>query len=166
MYQVWRIEEEIGMQKATRTRLAHALGIKLSYLAKIVSQIRDISEDAYLSSFRLHTASKQARPNGPPRVYYELKGENLATFPETAFLLLELLEYPKEMSRRVNTGDFVNSMAAKTNLEGPKILARIQWALEHDYLAADDEMHVACQERTALELPYLKLLASHFAVSQ
>lgn len=163
LYQVWRIEEELGMQKATRTRLAQALGIEPSYLAKIVSRIRRISEEAYLQPYRLHASSKPRRPSGPPRVYYELNGAHFATFPETAFLLLELLDYPKEVSRRVNSADFFRSMTANTTLDDSSISARVEWALQNDYLASDEDgAYIACQERTLLEKPYLELLAGHF----
>lgn len=153
------------MQGATRNRLAKTLGIKPGHLGKIVSAITNISDESYIRSHRLHGREEGRKP-GPPRVYYELIGEHLVTFPETAFLLLQLLVFPREIPRRINYADFVRRMAAHSNLDESTVVDRIQWAMKNDYLVSDDAgAHIACQERTACERPYLEMLGNHFAAA-
>lgn len=151
------------MQGATRNRLARTLGIKTGHLGKIISAITQISDESYIRSRRLH-GKQEGRKAGPPRVYYELIADHFVTFPETAFLLLQLLEFPKELPGRINYADFVQKITGQTSLDEPWISGRIQWAISNDYLVSDQAgVYIGCQERTALERPYLESLANHFA---
>jgi hypothetical protein len=159
---VWRIEQKLGTQQATRNRLSKALAMKPSYLGRVVSRITEISKDCYLKPHRLHSRAEGRRP-GPPHIYYDLIGERLATFPETALLLLELMASPKELPGRINYPEFVARMTNISDLTEDTIKTRIQWAMENDYLIMDDAGdYIASLERSAHERPYLERLASHF----
>jgi AraC-like DNA-binding protein len=150
------------MKQATRDRLARALGIKPSYLAKILSGIRRISPDAYFTSYRLHKSARKTSQGGPPRVFYELNGERLATYPETAFLLLQLMQFPREIAKRINLDDFKAHFMSLTDLDNTVISGRLDWAIRNDYVTADEnQAYISCGERTVLEQPYLELLAAN-----
>jgi hypothetical protein len=163
LYQVWLIEYQLGMKQATRTRVARVLGVKPSYLGKIISQIWKISEDCYIRSHRLHGGKGTQKP-GPPRVYYELIGDRLVTFPETALILLRLMDAHQQIPRRVERNNFVKRLIAETNLDEAVIVNRIDWARKNDYVVYDeDATNLACLERAALERSYLEMVAKHFS---
>lgn len=150
------------MQEATRQRLAKNLGIAPSYLAKIVSGITKIANDTYIRARRLHLRS-EGRSVGPPRVYYELIGERFVTFPETAYLLLQLLASPRDIPRRINIEEFIERTMGESALSADRIRGRIRWAVRNEYLD-EDGLHIEPRERIVLERPYLELLAGHFNV--
>jgi hypothetical protein len=150
------------MQEATRQRLAKNLGIKPSYLAKLVSGIRKIGAETYLRPRRLHGRTKGSRV-GPPQVYYELIGSCFVTFPETAYLLLELLVCPRDIPRRINCDELIQRIQVVSSLGEERIWRRIHWAIANGYIE-EDGSYLAANERIVLERPYLEMLAGHFRV--
>jgi hypothetical protein len=131
-------------------------------LATTLYRLRDIAKSLYVTSKRLvEPGSKKKR--GAPPVYYRLAAKRLVTFSDTAKIILNLMQYPREEGRRINYENFISDMMSELSRPRLFIEDKIKRAIQQSYIEFVDgeTLHIVDSERASCEEGYLKLLAQH-----
>jgi hypothetical protein len=99
---------------------------------------------------------------GRPKISYSLNTQSVATLPETAVALMELLKFPKDSTFRVRRDQFEEHMSKKFGL-APRLLRMcLRRAMKVGYIEVPSPGDIWPSELIASELLYLKLLSKEF----
>lgn len=166
LYAIWELQSKTGNQGmgVTRTDIAAKLKKTENRVSGIIYSIQSVSA-SYLITIPHPRPGKEGE-RGHPLNYYHLNHKELVTLPETALMLLELVDFPSEKKLRINRHQFVRYLVQNNKVkESEDVLqTRITWAIEKSYLYGSvDGDFIWPHERIDCERAYLKLVARHIS---
>jgi hypothetical protein len=108
LFAVWKMETDSTRhgKPITCRVLADSLRSKLPTVQRLIREIEDVSPSCLVNSPLYHEPHKPGRP----RDSYRLNQEQIVTFPETAILLIQLVNFPPEKPYRINRVAFERHM--------------------------------------------------------
>jgi hypothetical protein len=159
------MELEPQGKAVTSKHLAKLLNIKKGYAQKIIHDAQKISENYIVD--RSYTPLERKGKRGAPLVSYHLNHARFVTRPDTAFILLTLLEYPlthpPEEIYSINRVEFTNYLTAEYGINESVAQDRIDWAIDNSYIiASEDRMGIYYGDKISCEKDYLDLLKEVF----
>ena len=144
-------------QVVTATDLAAHLGFPASHIRRLIRQVRSAFPD-YIKEVQCFPASRHG--HGRSALSFHLNHDRVATFPETAFVLLQLLSFKTDDAFRVPRAEFEEAMSVKLEVALPRIRGRIEWGLSVGYVESILPGFLHPMEKIHRDREYLQLLAS------
>jgi len=162
LFEIWYLTPEMEQkgEPITAKTLAKALRMKGKRVQTVIREIQDISDD-YIITSHYFPPNRRGKP-GPPWDSYRLNRERLATVPESAFVLLELLKFPREKHELINRAAFVNHLVEECRLEESLVQVEINKAIETSYIDRmyEQQGYIAPGLRIQCENEYLQLVSN------
>ena len=165
LFGIWQLTPKLEQegQAITAKVLAEALRMEVKHVQTVVRSIQRISVD-YIITAPYFPPDRRGK-RGHPVDSYHLNRERLATLPEVALVLLELLKFQREKRELVNRSLFVKHLVDRCHLEESLVQAAIDKSIETSYLVGLYQGYISPGERLICEKEYLELIAVRLAAS-
>jgi hypothetical protein len=164
VFAIWKLETEPDHRgrPITCAEIAEVLDIEASHARKIIAEVEAMSPDYFVNHSVFPAGGTKRR--GRPLTAYHLNQEGIVTFPETAFILLELLRFPARTPYRVNRKEFEQYLVG-CGIEPVLITDRIDTNIRAGYIReyVGFPGYISPTERIECERDYLERLARGYS---
>jgi hypothetical protein len=158
LFAVWQWETHTAehWKPVTVRELAASLGWRENKVYTVVRSIAKVS-DTCLKNYRQHPESGIGRPVDS----YRLNQDEIVTFPETAFMLLQLTRFPMAMPFRVDRAAFEQAMQ-EIGINRALVADRIDTNIKVGYIREYPPKYISPDGKIERDRHFIEMLADQF----
>ena len=165
LYTIWSLQRKTGLDEKSEVT-AEVLGAKLdktpAYIRKVISQIRAIGDNYIVTN----SCFPSGKHRGRPHASYHLNSEDVITLTDTAFMLMQLVEFPPSRPNLIERSQFLDHLVNKLGMDRALACDPMEVATNVGYVHEYKSGFIFYTDRVLYEQGYILKLAKIFITQQ